>query len=256
MSVIKSSYSSESFTFDFKFECNEETLASLCCSDSFFLPNDDNKLAIFSNMYGDFCILHQKPIPVTAEIRLQLICGLDTKNIDITIRNEVFHSEKLEYKMFSGNDNVFESGDIPDQWKNVDGMYHLRLILSYPKDDSSERLERFKKAFEDGLGADLTIKLEDGKELKVSKFVLMTQSDFFRALIEGKTEILIKDVSLDVMQQVMLFLYSGTLDLKDMSFALSVLEAAEKFGLEKLVRKCESFVVENEIKDEEIFIVD
>src|SRR5690348_13433813 len=140
MDIKSSQYKSENFVFDFKFENNDESMKSLACSDGFNLPpphDQDNKMALFVNMYGNFCLLHQKPINDDVELRLQLICGNDVKNIDITTRNEVFHSQKLEYKMFSGNDNVFGEGDIPDEWKDENGFYHLKLIFSIKIEQSN-----------------------------------------------------------------------------------------------------------------------
>lgn len=43
----------------------------------------------------------------------------------------------------------------------------------------------FQKALDDGLGAGFTI-VSDGKEIKVSSFVLMAHSDVFKTMIESE----------------------------------------------------------------------
>lgn len=131
-----------------------------------------------------------------------------------------------------------------------DGSYHIRLTVTHDATPASKHLERYKKTFTDELGSDFEIKV-DGKSIKVSKAILMGQSEYFRTMIEANMSekqgnfMQIVDFDYDVIYALVGYLYSETVEFCDVDFALHLLGASEKYGLQELKDKCEMYIVEH-----------
>lgn len=115
-------------------------------------------------------------------------------------------------------------------------------------------LERYKRIFNEALGSDFVIKVQ-GKKLEVSKAILMGQWDHFRNMIESnmaeknKNEMVIDDFKHDLIKALLGFLYSGSIELKDVDFAMDLLAASEKYAVVELKDACQRFLIDNLTKD-------
>ena len=87
--------------------------------------------------------------------------------------------------------------------------------------------------------ADLSIRLDDGSTFPAHKVILAARSDFFKALLTGgmretgQSEIPIGDLSKEVLQLLMVYLYSGTVEC-DGDHIIPLFVAADRFTLHDL----------------------
>ena len=87
--------------------------------------------------------------------------------------------------------------------------------------------------------ADLSIRLDDGSSFPAHKVILAARSDYFKALLTGGmketglSEIPIGDLSKEVLQLLMVYLYSGTVEC-DGDHIIPLFVAADRFTLEDL----------------------
>ena len=87
--------------------------------------------------------------------------------------------------------------------------------------------------------ADLSIRLDDGSSFPAHKVILAARSDYFKALLTGgmretgQSEIPIGDLSKEVLQLLMVYLYSGTVEC-DGDHIIPLFVAADRFTLHDL----------------------
>lgn len=135
-------------------------------------------------------------------------------------------------------------------WQHDDDSYLVRLTVTYGKKPASKHLERYRNMFLQELGTDCEV-LVDGKQIKFSKAILMSQSELFRNMIEAnlskkeQSVLEIADFDYDTIYALIGYMYSETVDFQDMDFALNLLAAATKYGVEELKDHCQMYVVEN-----------
>uniref|UniRef100_A0A1I7Z4P8 BTB domain-containing protein n=1 Tax=Steinernema glaseri TaxID=37863 RepID=A0A1I7Z4P8_9BILA len=111
--------------------------------------------------------------------------------------------------------------------------------------------ERMHEMLQTGHASDCTIVCE-GESFQAHKFVLMTQSDVFKAMFSHKdmTEnldsvIRLSDTSSFAVQQMLTYMYSGNLPpLIDDDQASAVMQLADKYGIDHLKILCEERLIE------------
>lgn len=115
---------------------------------------------------------------------------------------------------------------------------------------NAELVLALEKMFEDGLWADIVL-VSESKEMKVSKNILAARSPvfaamFLRELEETKTgRVNITDVEYEPLRGLVKFLYTGTIELDDVEFALKVLVAADKYDVQSLKNVAEDYIRQN-----------
>ncbi|XP_021355890.1 BTB/POZ domain-containing protein 6-like [Mizuhopecten yessoensis] len=86
---------------------------------------------------------------------------------------------------------------------------------------------------------------EDQKKIPAHKLILISRSPVFYAMLEGpmakKGEITIPDITEDVFQLFLRYLYTDTINLTEMN-VVPVLNAARKYCVDILVTNCEDFL--------------
>ncbi|XP_049853875.1 speckle-type POZ protein-like [Schistocerca gregaria] len=101
-----------------------------------------------------------------------------------------------------------------------------------------------RSLLESGLGADVSVVAADG-QLPAHSSVLVAQSSVFDVLLRrGKELILIPDMPVDVVQQLLTFLYTDEVP-QLQSVAPQLLVLADRFELHVLKEMCEQYLVED-----------
>jgi len=128
----------------------------------------------------------------------------------------------------------------------------LTKLQSRPTSTSKIFPEKFNSDFnfllESGQLTDVTIKCQ-GRELNCHKVILAARSPLFNALFIQQTmdshqnEIKIEDLDIDTLQEMLKYIYAGTID-KLSTRSGRLLEAAEKYQLPELKRICEEELCE------------
>ncbi|XP_037047657.1 protein roadkill-like [Bradysia coprophila] len=133
----------------------------------------------------------------------------------------------------------------------------LAAIGEYESEDSNSPPRKFVKDFsnyfakllETGEQSDVTV-IVKGREIRVHQFVLSVRSSVFRTMLDIEMKekreniVVIDDFEHDVMYELFTFMYTlKTPNLKHLSFEL--LQAADKYGLLDLKRKCAKVLEEN-----------
>ncbi|OWF49321.1 BTB/POZ domain-containing protein 1-like [Mizuhopecten yessoensis] len=100
-----------------------------------------------------------------------------------------------------------------------------------------------------GTSSDVTFLVgEDKKRIPAHKLILISRSPVFYAMLEGpmaeKGEIAIPDITEDVFQHFLRYLYTDTIDLTEMN-VVPVLNAARKYCVDILVTNCEDFLTKS-----------
>ena len=113
-------------------------------------------------------------------------------------------------------------------------------ILGFPMPEKRSNCEDFKVYFNNSKFSDVDIKV-GRKMLHAHKVILSSKSPVFAAMfehdmMENRLNIVkIQDLSYEVLKKMLNYMYTGEVDLKD----ISLLAAAEKYELLDLKRKCE-----------------
>lgn len=131
---------------------------------------------------------------------------------------------------------------------NDDGAVHINVHLS-PIVPLSSLETSVAKMLGDTFLSDCTIKCDDGDIQHLHRFVLASQSSFFRAMFassmkEAKSnDLIVSDVPTHVMLQVVRFMYCATFEIPDGQDRLGFLQqmwvAADRFNMDLLVNKCQ-----------------
>ncbi|KAK0428896.1 hypothetical protein QR680_011072 [Steinernema hermaphroditum] len=111
--------------------------------------------------------------------------------------------------------------------------------------------ERMHEMLQTGHASDCTI-LCEGESFQAHKFVLMTQSDVFKAMFSHKDMmenlddlIRLSDTTSFAVQQMLTYMYSGNLPpLLDDDQASAVMQLADKYGVDHLKILCEERLIE------------
>ncbi|OWF49319.1 BTB/POZ domain-containing protein 6 [Mizuhopecten yessoensis] len=103
--------------------------------------------------------------------------------------------------------------------------------------------------FTSGTASDVAFLVgEDQKKIPAHKLILISRSPVFYAMLEGpmaeKGEITIPDITEDVFQLFLRYLYTDTIDLTEMN-VVPVLNAARKYCVDILVSNCEVFLTKS-----------
>lgn len=101
--------------------------------------------------------------------------------------------------------------------------------------------------FEDGLHVDMLL-VTEGKEIKVSKNILAARSSVFAAMFEHKLDetksgrVNITDVEYEPLRALVKYLYTDSIEISDVLFALKVFVAADKYDVPSLKKLVEDYI--------------
>lgn len=157
---------------------------------------------------------------------------------------------KADHRTVLGFKNFVTQPLLANKWIQSNGTIRMRIDFKPAEVDTSweEHFARLANGFEEELGADFTIKTSDGRFFKASKTILMTQSKYFRALIENpmkeglSSETSFENLEYEPLRVMVKFMYSQKVDLKTVDFALEVLVAADFCDMASLKAVCEKFI--------------
>jgi len=246
--------------------------AEMCKHSEFFwlpetLGQSEVRLYAESNdKHTRFSIMHVRMMPFTKYSTLEVFAidedGEESK-MDFKFEATQFGISWPDHKISNERDRIFNNKTefwvLPKDRKGmrlVDGVsYKIRVTVAYENIvPASKHLERYKRMFENEQGADFVINV-DGKQIKACKAILMNQSDYFTALIEAnmsetaRNEMNIDDFDHDVIKALIGYIYSESLEISSVDFAIELLAAADKYGVLELKDKCEEYVALNLTKE-------
>jgi len=115
---------------------------------------------------------------------------------------------------------------------------------------TSDYLGCIHNMFQTGEGSDFVIECQ-GQQFYVHRFILMAHSEVFRAMFSHKTtleniegRIRLTDTNPTAVQQMLTYMYSGSLpDIFEDDHAPSLIEIAEKYGLDPLKIICQNKLI-------------
>ncbi|KAI1289409.1 Protein maternal effect lethal 26 [Halotydeus destructor] len=96
--------------------------------------------------------------------------------------------------------------------------------------------------------SDFSIKTNGGC-LKVTKDILLFKWDYFNTMINSKCSEyandvwVVDDVSFDIMQDIVCYVYCGAVTFKDKDHVMNLVEAAHRYLLEDLVTACSTYLI-------------
>ncbi|XP_021342323.1 BTB/POZ domain-containing protein 6-like [Mizuhopecten yessoensis] len=107
-------------------------------------------------------------------------------------------------------------------------------------------VECLNHLFTSGIACDVTFLVGENKyRIPAHKTILISRSPVFYAMFEGnlaeKGEVSILDIEQEVFTMFLRYLYTDTIELT-VNIATSVLSAARKYMVDRLVKKCETFL--------------
>lgn len=131
--------------------------------------------------------------------------------------------------------------------ENVEALeYNLKI-----DDDKIPLYDGLLKHFKTGKFSDVVI-VVDGTELKAHKLILSAQSPIFSAMfIDNRwkeaveNRIFIEDMDVEVVKQILEFMYTGNEPSGITEFAYELLVAADKYNMDRLIIMCEKILIDN-----------
>eukprot|EP00747_Dinoflagellata_sp_TGD_P215388 gnl/TRDRNA2_/TRDRNA2_88088_c0_seq2.p1 gnl/TRDRNA2_/TRDRNA2_88088_c0~~gnl/TRDRNA2_/TRDRNA2_88088_c0_seq2.p1 ORF type:complete len:180 (+),score=28.86 gnl/TRDRNA2_/TRDRNA2_88088_c0_seq2:174-713(+) len=106
--------------------------------------------------------------------------------------------------------------------------------------------------------ADVRLRCNNGQEFYGHKVVLCTMSEYFNCLLDGamqesKLSVVELQADADVVEYILLFLYSGGEEGVSSSNAAELLRMADMWQIPELVRRCEMYMAEGLTLDNAAF---
>lgn len=233
--------------------CNGKNYRDKIVSPHFTMgPNDEFTWSL--QLYPKGTIVSHKNY---LSIYLVLVSSTQSKvkvNHKFTILNS---KKKLSSPVNKTSDNTFSRGERhghkqfvkTDLLKNLeDDVLILQAELTVRNTNTNSNkikmIDYLKDLFENSTHSDAVLKVEN-KEFKVHKCILASRSPYFAGLFQhdmiekGKNSVEIKDISQEVMSEILRFAYTG--DIENLNkIAKDLLAAANKFLFEDLKVICEA----------------
>ena len=165
----------------------------------------------------------------------------------VVIKSDMKKSMELEELKWTVSLN---SGDSPHGAKCLYMLFNFdSKVTDCAKLETDRVFNCFSNLWVTKMMADVTIKIQD-EQIQVHSLILASGSPVMAAMFQNNFKesrdkvIEIRDVEPDVMQHLLRYIYTGSINLEDVDVD-SLLIAADKYAVDPLKEKCVRYIIQN-----------
>ena len=153
------------------------------------------------------------------------------------------------------------------EWLHTDGSLRFQVTfkngIRFSTFEATEQYKRLPDMQRHIRSLDVKLVTIEGRKILASKKVLSTYSPVFDAMFDSsngwlecdKNEVKIDDIEYEVLNQLVKAMYVGMSAIVDMTFALKLYVAADKYAIDFVMTRAEDFIVINITEDNVIQIL-
>lgn len=205
-------------------------------------PYQQVELKLEHDTYYTLRIYFKQSLP--AELKLTLTVINDDTQASLVLPENLLDTED-DRKTAGSYQYLQNIGD----WSTKHGFIHYRIVIN------NHSVVEFKDAMVANLGEAFGKKwandvrlLVGGQVIEANKFILMAHSDVFRTMFNevwDGNEVEIKFVEYEHMLAFIKSLYSGSIELKGVEHAFSIMTLAERYNVAAIKSACGDYIGKN-----------